>query len=133
MLSKDGLVAETFHEAPAAFTLIAPAYITEELVRLRPKMAKSARKSLAEIEALQRWALAQVKLVSEEVIPRKHWAKAADLAERVDPNDIPYVALALMHKCPIWTGDKKLRDGLAANGFSRTLTTKEVRRLLQLG
>ncbi|MBK9149304.1 MAG: hypothetical protein IPM12_15985 [Flavobacteriales bacterium] len=68
VLSKDGLVAETFHEAPAAFTLIAPSYITEELVRLRPKMAKSARKSLAEIEALQRWALARVKLVSEDVI-----------------------------------------------------------------
>ncbi len=36
VLSKDGLVAETFHEAPSAFTLIAPAYIAGELVRLRP-------------------------------------------------------------------------------------------------
>ena len=96
-------------------------------------MAKSARKSLSEIETLQRWALAQVKLVSEDVIARKHWIRAADLAAKVDANDIPYVALALMHKCPIWTGDKKLRDGLAANGFSKTLTTAEVRRMIPLG
>ncbi len=74
-----------------------------------------------------------MRLLSEEVIARKHWTKAAELAAKVDPNDIPYVALALMHKCPIWTGDKKLRDGLAANGFTKTLTTAEVRRLIPLG
>lgn len=132
ILSRDGLVAETFREAPAAFTLIAPAYITDELIRLRPKMAKSSRLTLVEVEVLQHWALAQVKLISEEVILHRHWAKAAELAAMVDPDDIPYIALALMNKCQIWTGDTKLRDGLAAKGFKKVLYTAEVRRLIAL-
>lgn len=50
----------------------------------------------------------------------------------MDYADIPYVALALHFKCQIWTGDKRLRAGLAANGFNGTMDTAEVRKLLAL-
>lgn len=66
-------MAETFREAHGHVRLIAPAYLAEELARLRPKMARSARKTLAEVEASQRWALAHVRLITEELIARKHW------------------------------------------------------------
>ena len=133
ILSKDGAVAETFREAQGIVKLIAPAYLADELVRLRPKMAKSAKKTLAETEAAQRWALAQIELVSEEMITRKHWIKAVQLTAHVDPDDIPYVALAIGRKCSLWTGDKKLRSGLERSGFSGTITTTEVRKLLPIG
>ncbi len=133
VLSKNGVVAETFREAQGVVKLIAPAYLADELVRLRPKMAKSAKKTLAETESAQRWALAQIDLVAEEMIARKHWLKAVQLTAHVDPDDIPYVALALARKCALWTGDKQLREGLALSGFSKTLTTVDVRKLLPFG
>ncbi|MBS1546544.1 MAG: PIN domain-containing protein [Bacteroidetes bacterium] len=126
ILSRDGLVAETFREAESACTLLAPAYLADELMRLRPRMAKLASLPIAAVEALQRWALAKVELVAGEAVSRRHWIKAGELVGTVDPADIPYVALALHFKCQIWTGDKRLRAGLAANGFNGTMDTAEV-------
>jgi len=132
ILSKDGTVAETFREAQGRIRLIAPAYLADELVRLRPRMARSARKSVAEVEAAQRWALAHVRLITEELIASKHWAKAASLTADVDPDDTPYVALALTHRCGLWTGDRKLRVGLERKGFEQVLSTAEVRSRLSI-
>lgn len=53
ILSRDGLVAETFREAEPACTLLAPAYLADELMRLRPRMAKLAGLPIAAVEALQ--------------------------------------------------------------------------------
>lgn len=73
-----------------------------------------------------------MELVAGEAVSRRHWIKAGELADNVDPADIPYVALALHFKCQIWTGDKRLRAGLAANGFNGTMDTAEVRKFLAL-
>ena len=131
MLKNDGVVAETFHAASDIITLIAPAYLAEELIRLRPKMAKAADKTVEEIERSQRWVLSRVKLISESVISQKHWTKAVDLAMDVDENDAPYVALALAHRCPLWTGDKKLIAGLRKKGFELLITSDELRKKLE--
>ena len=72
-------------------------------------------------------------LINEQVIPSVHRKKALRLVAGVDLNDAPYVALALYFDCPIWTGDKKLREGLAAADFKKTLSTVEVRRLIEEG
>jgi len=95
-------------------------------------MARSAHLDLIEVERLQRWVLAQVCLIAEEVVPHKLWVEVAALTASVDPGDTPYVALSLMYGCPIWTGDKKLSKGLAAVGFTALLSTAEVRERLDL-
>lgn len=51
----------------------------------------------------------------------------------MDPDDTPYVALALAHKCGLWTGDRKLRAGLERMGFAQVLSTADVREHLALG
>jgi predicted nucleic acid-binding protein len=35
----------------------------------------------------------------------------------IDVKDTPFVALAIELKLPIWTGDKKLKEGLKELGF----------------
>lgn len=130
VLKNDGVVAETFRAVSDLGTLIAPAYIADELIRLRPKMARAAGRTTDEVERLQRWTLSQVKLIAEDVISQKHWIKAVELVGNVDENDTPYVALALAYRCPIWTGDKKLVTGLRKKGFELVMTTEELRKKL---
>jgi predicted nucleic acid-binding protein len=36
----------------------------------------------------------------------------------VDINDIPFIALSVELKIPLWTGDKKLKEGLKLKGFN---------------
>lgn len=43
--------------------------------------------------------------------------KAYDLCCDVDIKDTPFVALSIDLSIPLWTGDKKLKDGLRLKGF----------------
>ena len=58
------------------------------------------------------------------LVPEREYAGSLHFAEAIcrDPDDIPYVALALALKCPIWTRDKRL-FGLAG---VQAITTKEL-------
>jgi len=43
--------------------------------------------------------------------------KAYDLCFDVDIKDTPFVSLSIDLAIPLWTGDKKLKDGLKQKGF----------------
>jgi predicted nucleic acid-binding protein len=60
-----------------------------------------------------------LKVEREELIPESCRAEAVELCRGVDPADAPFVALTLALDGRLWTGDKKLRSGLAARGFTR--------------
>lgn len=41
-------------------------------------------------------------------------------------DDIAFVALSEYEDVKLWTGDKKLREGLIAKGFQRCISTQEL-------
>ena len=43
--------------------------------------------------------------------------KAYDLCRDVDIKDTPFLALSIEFAIPLWTGDKKLKDGLRKKGY----------------
>ena len=50
-------------------------------------------------------------------LPRPVVEKAVDLASRVDPDDWPFIALAMHLGMPLWTGDKKVIRLAVETGF----------------
>jgi len=46
--------------------------------------------------------------------------KAYDLCKNIDIKDTPFIALAIDLGLQIWTGDKKLKDGLIFRNIGRT-------------
>jgi predicted nucleic acid-binding protein len=58
----------------------------------------------------------RIHFVVPETIDFRHHLAAYEFCKDVDPKDTPYVALAFHLECKIWSGDKKLRDGLLAKG-----------------
>ena len=40
-----------------------------------------------------------------------------DLCKDIDVHDIPFLSLALELNLPLWTGDKKLKNGLLGKGY----------------
>jgi predicted nucleic acid-binding protein len=52
--------------------------------------------------------------------------KAIDLVSGIDQNDALFVALTNHLLANLWTGDKRLINGLKRKGYSRVLTTDEL-------
>lgn len=44
--------------------------------------------------------------------------QAYDLCKDIDIKDTPFIALAIDLQIPLWTGDKKLKEGLRLKGFN---------------
>ena len=62
-------------------------------------------------------------MIDLESINESTWEKAMELVKNVDEFDAPFIALALELDCPLWTGDKKLINGLNKKGVDWILTT----------
>lgn len=67
-----------------------------------------------------------LELVNEAYIPFACWHEANRLAADLDSKDVPYLALTIHTNGWLWTGDKRLTDGLRARGFDRFISTDEL-------
>ncbi len=52
--------------------------------------------------------------------------KAEELVKDIDDNDLLFVALNNHMHSILWTGDKKLVNGLKSKGYNRLVTTEEL-------
>lgn len=61
-----------------------------------------------------------------ENIEPKTWKIARDLVKSINDYDAPFIALSLELKAPLWTGDKKLINGLKRKDFDFILDTNSI-------
>ncbi len=59
----------------------------------------------------------RVEFVTTDFIGIDSRQKAYDLCKDIDIKDTPFIALAIDLGLQIWTGDKKLKDGLRLKGY----------------
>ena len=64
--------------------------------------------------------------VYEKEIPFEMREQAVKLCDELDLKDAVFVAAAIMLDAYLWTGDKKLRNGLEKKGFTNTISTAEL-------
>ena len=91
-------------------------YILDELEKHKFKIMKLSGFDESEINFLQRQIFRKVDLIDLEIIKEKTWEEAIFLTYDVDEFDTPFIALALELKSVLWTGDKKLINGLSKEG-----------------
>ena len=70
--------------------------------------------------------------VVTEVMPEKPYVeRAKEISREFDPDDWPFIALALQYNAPIWTNDKNMiRTALKTRSF-RAVDTRGVEMLLE--
>jgi hypothetical protein len=59
----------------------------------------------------------------EKTVNKVNMEKARDIANNVDYDDYPFIALHLQIKHKIWTSDKALISGLTAKGYGHFFTS----------
>jgi predicted nucleic acid-binding protein len=70
--------------------------------------------------------LKNIQFINHKSVDNKILLKSKTLLQDIDANDFPFLALAKHFKCKLWTGDKKLTNGLAQKGYSNCISTKEL-------
>jgi len=65
-----------------------------------------------------------IHFINVEIIPKDIWLEAEELVKDVDIDDIDFVGKYLGGY--LWTGDKRLYEGLKLKEFTRIFNTKEL-------
>jgi predicted nucleic acid-binding protein len=68
----------------------------------------------------------RIKFVDEVLLDDKEIGKAIGLVSDIDEDDAMFVALNNHLLASLWTGDKRLINGLRNKGYLRTITTDEL-------
>lgn len=90
-----------------------------ELFRHKERILRLSRLEDGDLARIYYILLRRVHLFKEDLISTGHWRAAHALCQGIDETDTPHVALALELDGLLWSGDKALREGLAARGFTR--------------
>ena len=96
----------------------APNYVIGEIFEKKEKILQHSALSEAELYELLYWIFEKIRFVAETLISQKNQQNAYELCRDIDEDDTPIIALALQLNSVIWTGDKKLKDGLKSKGFN---------------
>ena len=90
-----------------------------ELFKLKEKLVKTSQLSEDEIVHYYQILLRHLNLYKEDLISLGNRAAAYLLCKDIDEDDTPHVALTLELNGLLWTGDKKLKEGLKRKGFNQ--------------
>jgi predicted nucleic acid-binding protein len=100
------------------------------LVKHKEKLLKLTKLNFLELEELEKLVTSNLTFINESLIQDKDFVKSRELLEKIDLNDIPFVALTLNLEGTLWTGDKILIQGLRTKGFTRVINTVELSKIL---
>ncbi|MGK7939992.1 MAG: PIN domain-containing protein [Crocosphaera sp.] len=90
-----------------------------EIFKYKEKILKLSKLSENELMEAYKILIKRINLYKEQYISSQNWQTAYSLCQNVDENDTPHVALTLELDGLLWTGDKKLKQGLMNKGFTQ--------------
>ena len=111
------------------FDFFSPELMMGELEKYSAKLSHLSKLSSSQMHEAKSRLFQCVTLISEDVISEISWQRSFDLTKDVDEKDTPFIALAIELGCPLWTGDKKLIEGVKLRGFDSVISTRDVMRL----
>lgn len=102
--------------------IYAPEFLFVEIEKYSEEICKKSGKTKEELKM----AL-DVLMRTINIIPRENMEGHISYASKIspDPKDIPYIALALKLKCPLWSNDKELKKQKAVKIYP----TEEIRKI----
>ena len=126
ILNSNGKIGDLLINSKKHFNFIAPEFLRYEIKSKYERLQSISNLNIAQIIEAEYQLCKDITFISEEQIGHNFWIEAPELVKDVDLDDIHYVAYAKQFKCKIWSGDKKLINGLRAKGFVNIFTTDDI-------
>jgi len=123
----DGAIANILKDKKKRIQFIAPDYLLEEIEEHLPKIMKNNNLTKKQATVLLKEFIQNITFFKVDDIPQKYLDKAEEIAQFVDPDDYPFIALHLEKRHKIWTCDFELIKGLKEMGYDICVTTKDLK------
>ena len=117
---------ETYLDIVRINDVYIPDIILSELNQYETRIISKAKLKQADFRLFIRMFFEKVIVIPKFAISAESWLEAYRICNDVDEKDTPFIALSLEFKIPLWTGDKKLIDGIRKKGFDDFVTTEEL-------
>jgi len=99
-----------------SYSIYAPNFLITEVYKHKEKLLRNSRLNDDEFFEYFSGVSERIQFIPLEFISLENRQKAYDVCKDIDMKDIPFVALTFELGIKIWTGDKKLKEGLKARG-----------------
>jgi len=115
LISKASKIREVLFESSISF--FAPNFLITEIYRHKDKLIKNSKLDESEFYLYFNGIIERIQFLPIDFVNTDSRQRAYDLCKDIDVKDTPFIALSIDLGIPIWTGDKKLKDGLRSKGF----------------
>ncbi|MEP1085446.1 PIN domain-containing protein [Algoriphagus sp.] len=126
LLNSESSIGDLIFNSQRKFEFYSCAYMRNEIRTHWDKLKKISNLSEDQLQTSFTLVLSSLKFINEEIIPVETWLASEKTLEKIDPDDIDFVALAEFLEAVLWTGDKVLYKGLKSQGFNKLVNTAEL-------
>ena len=126
ILNSNGKIGDLLINSYPLFSFIAPDFLRTEIYNHYDKLLKISNLTLEQLLEAKYQIYKFITFISEEQINEASWLFANELVSDIDLKDIVYIAFARQFDCKLWTGDKKLINGLTLKKYHDILTTNDL-------
>lgn len=129
ILSPNGTICDLLLNSQNIFDFYAPSALLDELGFHHQKLLKLSGLWEEELNFLKQAILKKIDFMDLESLRPSTWEQAVALTKHVDEFDAPFIALSLELESPLWTGDKRLIEGLKQKGIDWILNTETIKEI----
>jgi predicted nucleic acid-binding protein len=126
LLNTDSRIGQILINGHFYFDFYAPANVRTEIFEHREKIVQLTGITENEFLELYELVIRNIKILNHTLIPLRIYHKAEKPCKSVDPNDTVLIAVTEFVNGRLWTGDRKLINGLTAKGYINLIQTDEL-------
>jgi predicted nucleic acid-binding protein len=129
LLNPNSVIGELLMNADDDFTFYAPKLLYYEIENYSNKIELYTKLNKYDLIELKESLFGSINFIKEDIVSKQNRILAYELTYEIDEFDIPFVALALELDTKLWSGDKKLKNGLLLKGKNIIITTEDLKNL----
>ncbi len=126
LLNSESNIGDLIFNSGTLFQFYSCNYMRYEIRKHWDKLKKISKLSDENLEISFLLLISKIKFINEDLIPREIWIESESIANKIDINDIDFIALTKFLKATLWTGDKTLYNGLQEINFKKVFNTNEI-------
>jgi len=125
-LNIDSHIGQILLNGGRYYDFYAPEYIKYELIEHKERIKNIGKLTEDRFVEIYGLILQNVRTINHSQIPDSFYQSAMETCLEIDIDDTPFVAITDYLRGKLWTGDKRLINGLIAKRYSRIVTTNDL-------
>ncbi|MDR2814185.1 MAG: hypothetical protein LBB79_05975 [Prevotellaceae bacterium] len=126
LLNADSRIGRLLLDTRDEIELYSCKYLQKEIYRHIDKIRQYSGLNNDDLFELISLVESRIFFIDEELLPTPIMTEAREWVSGIDFDDFAFVAIAIHLDGWLWTGDKKLANGLRQKGYSHLVTTTDL-------